>query len=191
MTTLDGKKYAMNGCGVYTMMDIPSQNFTLQARTGRAETKKGTLTNATVFVGFAVVEGDYPMFQVTLSSTSNTMVLFADDLDVTNDFYAQDNYSSSTGYMNIRCENRNNVTTVVAVFPWGKAGVSIKVSLGVKSLKLEMEVDKSLQDRTRGLLGNLNINKNDEFQLQDGTVLSQNLTEADFLSVCQNICFAS
>lgn len=60
---------------------------------------------------------------------------------------------------------------------WTVAGVTIKVHVGVKSLEIELEVDKNLQNKTRGLLGNFNGNLLDEFSLPNGTVLSSNLSQ--------------
>lgn len=66
ITTLDGMTYTMNGWGEYILMDIKSENFTLQARTSRVETTEGTVTNATVFTSFAAKETGHAHFQVDL-----------------------------------------------------------------------------------------------------------------------------
>ncbi|KAH9524469.1 hypothetical protein Btru_054660 [Bulinus truncatus] len=73
ITTLDGVTFTMNGWGEYILLSIPKDNFTLQARTDRAENSNGSVTNATVFVAFAVKDSNESSFQVELS-TSKTCV---------------------------------------------------------------------------------------------------------------------
>ena len=61
---MDGKEYTFNGWGEYTLVAIATEtlNFTLQGRTGRADTDNGTLTSATVFVAFGVEESGVRVF---------------------------------------------------------------------------------------------------------------------------------
>lgn len=56
--TLDGGEYTFNGWGEYTMITLTSSDlsFTLQGRTGLAETESGSVTNATVFTAFGAEE---------------------------------------------------------------------------------------------------------------------------------------
>ncbi|CAL1542075.1 unnamed protein product, partial [Lymnaea stagnalis] len=87
ITTLDGVTYTMNGWGEYILMDVKSENFTLQARTSIVETSNGTLANATVFTAFAAREGDYAKLQVELSPNNKSLVIYVNGMDITNDFY--------------------------------------------------------------------------------------------------------
>ncbi|XP_059169377.1 mucin-like protein [Physella acuta] len=134
IVTLDNVTYLMNGWGEYILMDVPTENFTLQARTDRIQTSKG-LSNGTVFTAFAAMEGIGSHFQVELSDSKRSMEILA-------------------------------------------KGVSMIVRVGVQSLELEMQVVKTLKNKTRGLLGNFNGKTNDEFTLPNGTILSPNLTES-------------
>ena len=62
--TLDGKEYTYNGWGEYTLVNMTTNDFrfTLQGRTGLAETETGTLTNATVFTAFGAEENRARVF---------------------------------------------------------------------------------------------------------------------------------
>ncbi|XP_055859998.1 uncharacterized protein LOC106058961 isoform X2 [Biomphalaria glabrata] len=174
--TSDGVTYTMNGLGEYILMEAPSKTFTLQARTGRAETLNGTLSKATVFIAFAAKESNESSFQVELSPSKTSLILLANNIDVTNDFYKEsgpDIIMSMTS-ISVTREYRNNKTLAIVNFP---CGVSITVHVAVKSLLIEVNLPKNFGNKTRGLLGNFNGNKNDEFILPDGQLLPANLSE--------------
>ncbi|CAL1547135.1 unnamed protein product, partial [Lymnaea stagnalis] len=65
-------------------------------------------------------------------------------------------------------KDSSNRTFVIAIFP---CGVTIKIYVAVKSLNIEFEIDKNLQNKTLGLLGNFNLEKSDEFTLPNGVIL--------------------
>ncbi|XP_059161297.1 uncharacterized protein LOC131944591 [Physella acuta] len=177
ITTLDGLNYAMNGWGEYCMMKVDSENFIIQARTGRVETAAGNLSSATVFIGFAVKEST-TTFQILLSPSNTTMVLTANSIDITNDFYrdSDSDIILSSDSLQITREYKSNKTFAVVNFI---CGVTIHVHVAVKSLEIMFEVPKDLQGKTRGLLGNFNGDKTDEFITPDGQVLSANLSERE------------
>lgn len=72
--TLDGGEYTFNGLGEYVMivMTKPELNFTLQGRTGLAETENGTITNATVFKAFGAEENGVRVFAELDPNTNNS-----------------------------------------------------------------------------------------------------------------------
>ncbi|CAG5131219.1 unnamed protein product, partial [Candidula unifasciata] len=177
IVTLDNSSYAMNGWGEYVLMDVPSESFTLQARTQRIEIN-GTLSNGTVFSAFAAQEKDYARFQVQLSPTNISMVIVVDGMDLTNKFYRDAGFTWSTDYINVVRRNESGKVLVASTFP---CGVSIKVHVGLNSLEIDLEVDVSLRNKTRGLLGNFNQNPLDDFLLPNGTVLPPNITERQIL----------
>ncbi|KAH9504455.1 hypothetical protein Btru_063684 [Bulinus truncatus] len=75
----DNKQYTLNGWAEYVMLSVPEKSFMLQARTHLAETSDGRITNATVFVAFAVSgDKDASRLQVELSEkkTGITMKIF-------------------------------------------------------------------------------------------------------------------
>ncbi|XP_059152070.1 uncharacterized protein LOC131938174 [Physella acuta] len=177
ITTLDGVTYAMNGWGEYHLMEIPSENFTLQARTERTVDINGTLTNATVFTGFAAKESNETTVQILLSTSNKTMELSVNGIDITADFYSnEDDHIVSTTSLQVTREIKMNRTVAVVTFV---CGVTIQVHVAVRSLTIVTEVPIDLQGETKGLLGNFNGNMTDEFILPDGVVLSANLTERE------------
>ncbi|KAH9509838.1 hypothetical protein Btru_045374 [Bulinus truncatus] len=176
--TLDNLNYTMNGHGEYILMNVTTLDFTLQVRTDRAETSNGTKINATISTAFAAREGRNPTFQVKLSTDRATMVIIANGTDITNDFYRMTNFTLVTDSIEVRRETLFNKTSVIAVFP---IGVTLIIGVGVRNLEIDIEVDKSLQSLTRGLLGNFNGRPDDEFQLPDGTVLPSDLSEREIL----------
>ncbi|CAL1540486.1 unnamed protein product, partial [Lymnaea stagnalis] len=173
--TLDGLKYAMNGWGEYILMNVETRNFTLQGRTGRAETKNSSVTNATVFIAFAGKESGKSHFQVELSWDNLTMILFANKMDITSDFYENPNFFFTTDSLSVSRETRNNRTIVSASF---LCGVTIRVYVALKSLEIDFEVDKSLQNKTTGLLGNFNGISRDDLMEPNGYILNSTATES-------------
>ncbi|KAH9509854.1 hypothetical protein Btru_045434 [Bulinus truncatus] len=59
--------------------------------------------------------------------------------------------------------------------------VTLIIHLEVRSLVINIEVDRSLHSLTKGLLGNFNERSSDDFELPDGTILPSNMTEKDIL----------
>ncbi|XP_059158904.1 mucin-like protein isoform X1 [Physella acuta] len=176
IVTLDNVTYLFNGRGEYIMMDVQSENFTLQARTDRAETSNGTLTNATVFTAFAAKEKEISHFQVELAASKTSMFLYVRGQNITESFYSFVDYRLSLETIEVFRDDSGNKTKVAVVFP---CGVSFTFRVGYKSLELDMQAQKTLKGKTKGLLGNFNGNKKDEFTLPNGTVLRSNLTERE------------
>ncbi|CAL1533934.1 unnamed protein product [Lymnaea stagnalis] len=173
IVTFDNKTYTMNGLAEYILMDVQSVNFTLQARTGKVKTSQGVFTNATVFTAFAAKEGN-ARFQVELSVDKKTMLIYVDGINYTADFYKNASFRLTREEIDISRDNRFNKTKVSALFP---SNVIVQVNVGVDCLELNLEVDKALRGKTRGLLGNFNGRADDEFLLPNGTVLPANMTE--------------
>ncbi|CAL1533939.1 unnamed protein product, partial [Lymnaea stagnalis] len=125
--TFDNLTYTMNGLGEWTLMDILSINFMLQARTSQVKSSNGVLTNATVFTAFAAREGDYARFQVELSFDKKTMVILVDGFNYTTDFYRNATFRLAKEYIDISRDNRFNKTKVAALFP---SNVIVQVNVG-------------------------------------------------------------
>ncbi|KAH9505495.1 hypothetical protein Btru_057451 [Bulinus truncatus] len=176
--TLDGVTYTMNGLNEFTLLEVPDEEFFLQARTGRAERIDGTLTNATVFTAFAAKESKESRFQVELSSSKASMIIMVNEIDITNEFYKSGGSEIliDTDSITITREYTNNKTLITASF---LCGVSLKIQVASKSLLIELDVLKELHNKTRGLLGNFNGDRSDEFTLPNGTVLPSNISERE------------
>ncbi|KAH9509848.1 hypothetical protein Btru_045423, partial [Bulinus truncatus] len=163
--TLDNFTYTMNGWGEYVLMN---------ARTDRAESNDGTMLNATVFTAFAAKLERLPTLQVMLATNRTSLIILANETDITTDFYRISDFSLQTDDIDIRRETLSNTTNVIATF---SIGVTVIIRLGVRSLLINLEVEKSLHSLTNGLLGNFNGDYYDEFELPNGLSLPFDITE--------------
>ena len=69
------------------------------------------------------------------------------------------------------------------------------MSVGIRSLIGSISVPEEFRNQTKGLVGNYNKVKEDEFVLPDGTVLSDTLTDRrlhqQFGNACQSLVLHS
>uniref|UniRef100_A0A2C9M586 VWFD domain-containing protein n=1 Tax=Biomphalaria glabrata TaxID=6526 RepID=A0A2C9M586_BIOGL len=173
LTALDGLQYTMNGWGEYILID--SEDFRLQGRTDRIEATNGTLINATVFVAFAAKERNDATLQVELSANKTSMVIFANGIDLTNEFYASEGLVKDMSTFIVSRETIANKTNIVAKF----TSITINIFMGIKCLEVNIEAGVELKGNITGLLGNFNGNVSDDFVLPDGTVLAPNETNTE------------
>ena len=62
------------------------------------------------------------------------------------------------------------------------------MSVGVRSLILSISMPEEFRNLTKGLLGNYNRVKDDDFVLPDGTVLSDSLSDKELHQQFGNAC---
>ena len=62
------------------------------------------------------------------------------------------------------------------------------MSVGIRSLIVAISVPEEFRNQTKGLLGNYNKVKEDDFVLPDGTVLSDTLTDRQLHQQFGNAC---
>nr|KAG5701543.1 hypothetical protein BaRGS_024793 [Batillaria attramentaria] len=172
--TLDGAQYTFNGWGEYTMVSLttPEVNFTLQGRTGLAETGNGTLTNATVFTAFGAEENNARVFVGLEPGEKDSMVIYASGTDHSVQFQQNADFEVETDSLLLARDNNSLVITF-------SSSISLSVSVGIKSLDISVTMPLEYQNQTTGLLGNFNGVKDDDFILPNGTALSSNLTERE------------
>ena len=74
ITTLDGKSFAFNAIGEYTLMKVtqPSLNFELQGRTCQATSSSGAPVLASIFCAFVAKGNNSDILQVELSRSENS-----------------------------------------------------------------------------------------------------------------------
>lgn len=58
-------------------------------------------------------------------------------------------------------------------------GISLKVHVGLKILEFSIDVPTAFRGQFKGMMGNFNGNKSDDFILPDGTVLAANDTNTE------------
>ncbi|XP_038072987.1 sushi domain-containing protein 2-like [Patiria miniata] len=178
LITLDGVEYTFNGVGEYTMLEACNGSFVMQAR--MAVLQIGT--PATVVTALAAVDTETSdQIQVEVSNRRGmdvwyrqerngsdwTMLEFDDsqsrrvDLEGVAVFYREVNNSGvMTKNIHVNC----------------KCGVSLVVSTTSGLLNVFTSLQKELKGRTRGLYGNWNGEKNDDFERPDGTILPVDAT---------------
>nr|XP_022333526.1 mucin-like protein [Crassostrea virginica] len=181
ITTLDGLTYTFNGLGEYVMLTMiePTSNTTLldiQTRTAQAINANGTLINATVFQAFAVQEknGGQAMVEINLAKTG--LLVYADKVDVTTQFYASDTYSYYVA--NSIFLKKTKTHAVQILFP---SGITFDMALNFGMLELTTGIPETLSASTTnlGLLGNINGDIKDDFYTPNGTLLPFNATEKE------------
>ncbi|GFS13682.1 fibrillin-1 [Elysia marginata] len=174
--TLDSKSYTFNGKGEYILLQVSSVEFALQGRTDQATNSQGNLTTATVFVAFAAKEGNSTKFQVELSDDKTAMVITANDMDISADFYAESNYTFENNDLTVERQDRNSTTVVVAAFP---SNIAVEVYVGIKNLEFAAIVPTTYKGQTTGMMGNYNDDNTDDFILPDGTQLTNDQTDTE------------
>ncbi|CAH3024316.1 unnamed protein product [Porites evermanni] len=166
INTLDGKNYTFNGLGEYTMTRTMNDGLVLQARTKVAQ---GGLNTATIFSAGAAKEANTSKVEVRLKDGGGLEMLINGTLypGINN----LTNISRNVGGNLQAKKNEDNCTQVI--FPSG-SGVDFCVSKGMMSFVVAL--DTQYYNKTKGLLGTFNENKDDDFTLPNGTVLSPSIT---------------
>ncbi|XP_062596320.1 serine-rich adhesin for platelets-like, partial [Saccostrea cucullata] len=179
--TLDGLTYTFNGLGEYVMLTMvePETNLTLleiQTRTAQAVNANGTKINATVFHAFVIREKNGGEVQVEVNLAETGMILYADRIDITPQFYASDTYTYYRA--NSVFITRTGTNRVEILFP---SGITFDMSLNLGMLELTTGVPDSLSSTTTnsGLLGNVNGDIKDDLKTPNGTLLPSNSTEKE------------
>ncbi|KAK7476341.1 hypothetical protein BaRGS_00032400 [Batillaria attramentaria] len=173
--TLDEREYTFNGWGEYTLvtLDNPDLTFSLQGRTGPIESQDGKHANATVFTAFGAEENGTRVFVGLHPITKDALEIYGEGRDYSKDFEVQgENFTVDADNFTMFRDNNS----IVVAFP---SGISLTVAVEVKSLLVSVSVPLKLMNQTRGLLGNYNGLKKDEFVLPNGTVLRDNLTDRE------------
>ncbi|CAC5394799.1 unnamed protein product [Mytilus coruscus] len=169
--TLDGFQYTFNGWGEYTMMKIENENITfeVQARTDLATSKNGTelkKINATIFSGFAAKEDGNASLQVELASDLKTMVVYGNGNDYTTQFNTDENFKVFLTGIVLR---RLNHILAVA---FSESGIQLNFQVKTRQLTLSASVSEDFKSQVTGLMGNFDGDKNNEFVLPNGDILS-------------------
>ncbi|XP_012935927.1 uncharacterized protein LOC101854936, partial [Aplysia californica] len=177
--TVDGQDYTMNGLGEYILALVASEDFMLQARTAQAINKDGNKTRATVFVAFVVKEGSDALFQVELNDDLDGMILYANGDEITTKFYGEDSYSESiqdTLGVQRRTRESDGRISVTATFP---SSISITVYVGIRNLEFSIDIPTTLKGEVKGLLGNFDGIKTNDFVHPNGTVLPDSMVDSE------------
>ncbi|XP_055859523.1 fibrillin-1-like isoform X4 [Biomphalaria glabrata] len=184
IVTLDGQSYVFNGKGEYTILQIVgpdpannslSINYQLQGRTCQATNAAGNLTSATVWCALAFKTSTSSSVRVELGTTGNYMVIYANGQDYTQRFRDNINFSEMNKDLFLR-----NVNSSLKVSTSDNIGITI--SLANKLLEFTVDIDDKYRTMTKGLMGNFNGDKSDDFIFPNGTKLSNNSSEREIFA---------
>ncbi|XP_078667268.1 mucin-4-like [Branchiostoma floridae x Branchiostoma belcheri] len=178
LTTLDGLSYSFNGYGEYLMANSTSsapRGFLMQGRTDMAEVEEGKTPQATVFTGIAVQQGSASV-QLYLDSTGSSLDVYVDSTQVAlSDIASGSSSQFSDGeFQLITDSSSGTVTGVKVIFT---SGISVQVDAGLSMLTYAVSMTPDMKGHVRGMLGNFNDDKDDEFYWPNGTAVAiSNLT---------------
>ncbi|KAH3861667.1 hypothetical protein DPMN_024601, partial [Dreissena polymorpha] len=183
--TLDQRDYTFNGLGEYILFQIYDINasrhvFQLQGRTEvvTSATNSSNRLNATVFAAFAAedkIHGGY--FHVEINLKKDGFIIYSDTFNKAVDCSLQ--FLSSTQpimYSNVAIQKNSNTSMDISL----TNGITVNVKLSEGLLDLSMTIPpvyKLSMYRSTGLYGNNDGDSNNEFNLPDGTVLPNNMTD--------------
>ncbi|KAJ8307100.1 hypothetical protein KUTeg_015184 [Tegillarca granosa] len=174
--TYDGLKYTYNGLGEYILLQIRNNSreiLNLQARTVQAKDSLGRPVKATVFSGFAAREINGGFFQVEINFNKTGLLIRANDMDVTLDFYKSSSFECDKNDLKLKRTGANDLTVI---FP---TEISFQISLKVEMLDIAITIPDVLMGRAsfEGLMGNFNGDPAGDFQTPSGNSLFSNITD--------------
>ncbi|XP_046584649.1 uncharacterized protein LOC124291639 [Haliotis rubra] len=177
--SLDGKIFTFNGLGEYRLIDLESENktftFKLQCRTAQAVNSTGEKVNATLFSAFAAEQSGSlgsAKIHVELNKDKTNLVIYCDDVDMTAQFYSEDNFTRTSDNLIVA---KVNDTRVEFSFP--KIGVVVTVTIISGTLSQSTVLEERHKGLTKGLLGNYNDVDTDDFISPDGTTYGADSTD--------------
>ncbi|KAK7092486.1 hypothetical protein V1264_008224 [Littorina saxatilis] len=171
--TLDEREYTFNGWGEYTLITLTSRDsdFVLQGRTRPTVTDSGSPVNATVFTAFGAKENGTRVFVQLDPNTNNSLIIYGGDTDYSRRFQKEGNdFLVDDDKFTLMRENDSLVVSFASE-------ITVAVSIGLRSLVLGVAMPEKFRNMTKGLLGNYNTIKTDDFVLPNGTVLNDDITD--------------
>ena len=184
--TLDGHNYTFNGLGEFSLLQSTTHNLTVQIRLSKLDE-----TSATVIKAVAIKSHDSQLVQIEINQL-NLYVLYIGNseykqiptdgeyLVVTEDNIYNDNQLSSvdsTSINNVILLNKNDTMIITT-----SSGAALTIGKEMDFLYLGVELSTRFFNSTEGLLGYFDEDPSNDFQLPNGTVLSNTLTEEELYS---------
>ena len=168
IVSLDGYQYTFNGKGEYVLLETTDRSLEFQGRMVPAKDENGTFIQATVFSAVAIRLSGSDTIQLEVENSSNiTVSVNGDFIDFTA-VTVQD-------FKEVRISERVNNTYLVTF----TEGITLEVKAENEFLSLiKISLPRSLNGRTRGLLGNFNGNPSDDLVPRNKTVLDSLLTNS-------------
>ncbi|XP_052241381.1 uncharacterized protein LOC127851584 [Dreissena polymorpha] len=177
MRTLDGMNYTFNGVGEYVLLNIDTHNitFSLQARTERAVKADGNLSDATIFTAFAARDNTNSSVHVELNRAHNNVTLYGNGIDLTKTLreVGNDTFVFSTSTLTIHEEDDTLRVSFL------DTGITLEIGKRAGMLSMDTIVPKTLNNVTKGLLGNFDGDPHNDFVYPNGSLLHFNASEME------------
>ena len=184
--TLDGHNYTFNGLGEFSLLQSIAHNLTVQIRLSQLDG-----TTATVLKAVAIKSHNSQLVQIEINQL-NLYVLYIGNsehkqlpsdgeyLVVTEDnIYSDDQLSlvNPTSINNVILLNKDDTMIITT-----SSGAALTIGKETDFLYLGIELSTRFLNSTEGLLGYFDEDPSNDFQLPNGTVLSNTLTEEELYS---------
>ena len=166
-TTFDGVEYTFNGLGEYTLFEINEINFICQIRSSTLKVNRATISDGTVFRAIAI-KGDSSTdsIQIELDLANNVLIYINGIVvDLTDEYIILNQLSLKLNASNIELIYSKGINFQILLTPRKNAFL------------IFCSIDIKYRDKTRGLLGNFNGIKSDDFRLPNGFIINLNNNE--------------
>ncbi|XP_025111782.1 sushi domain-containing protein 2-like isoform X2 [Pomacea canaliculata] len=178
LVTLDNLSYTFNGEGDFVLLQDISGRIVVHVQASRAQDTEGNTQNATVFTAVAMaVDNETDVVEIRKDQEDFVLVrVNRQEVDITD---PRTEFRGITIYKNGTDNDTVELTVVMDT-----VGISVLVSVTEDLLNIMVLVSsRELQGKLRGLLGNNNNNKSDDFMARNGDIISasSSMREIHFL----------
>ncbi|XP_071940998.1 mucin-like protein [Antedon mediterranea] len=172
LQTLDGLDFTFNGLGEYTLVDIMDGFIVLQGRTEKFKDD----VNATIFTAFVVEHSGSTKFQISFINNTTYQIRLNDTHIINKAGLNVGVYvpPEDPGFSVRLVSPSNSSDTIVALW---SSSFAISVTPSLNMFNILVSVPESFKNKTKGLLGIYNDNKNDDLTTPNGTTYSVDSNE--------------
>jgi uncharacterized protein YneR len=161
ITTFDGVSYRFNGNGEYTFMEIDEIKFNSQIRMTPYVNSNGLKRKLSVITALAIKNDNKDSVQIELNQKNEKLDVFVNGKDLS--------YYDDVKTVNIRVFSDNIILEY-----FNGITFAIKANKNYNALLVVATVSNEYKGKTRGLLGNMDDNSENEFTTPRGVVLNLN-----------------
>ncbi|KAI1882426.1 hypothetical protein AGOR_G00250580 [Albula goreensis] len=171
--TFDGTSYTFNGKGEYCLLESPQKGLTIQGRTEPVRLENGTEVKAARLSAVAMKEQSSDVIEVRLIGRLDHLEVLRNQQVLS---FSEQTWMDLTGVFVFSPIPQN----VTVMFP---SGVGVEVRGAVGSMATTVLLPEDFKGQTRGLLGQMNNDPQDDLTTQNGTVLPPDQSSAQDLFV--------